>query len=127
LSISLTTKCRLFARKKRLAKRNKATLISLWSQERAISPTSPGLVSPGVRADFDGQIIYIFVLVCVKLYLNFLLICLCFFASHHNTFISHYKYISEVADICKEKHPLTKIEMVHFNVSKIINRTGSIS
>jgi hypothetical protein len=52
---------------------------------------------------------------------------ICFFASHHNTFISHYKYISEVADICKEKHPLTKIEMVHFNVSKIINRTGSTS
>ena len=34
LPFSFTIKCRLFARKERLAKRNKATLISLW---RAIS------------------------------------------------------------------------------------------
>ena len=37
LSISFTIKCRLFARKEWLAKRNQATLISLWSQGRAIS------------------------------------------------------------------------------------------
>jgi len=37
LSIILTIKCRLFARKERLAKRNKATLISLWSQGRETS------------------------------------------------------------------------------------------
>ena len=37
LSISFTIKCRLFARKERLAKRNKATLISLWSLGRATS------------------------------------------------------------------------------------------
>jgi hypothetical protein len=37
LSIRFTIKHRLFARKKRLANRNEATLISLWNQERAIS------------------------------------------------------------------------------------------
>jgi hypothetical protein len=37
LSNSFTIKCRLFARKERLAKRNKTTLISLWSLERATS------------------------------------------------------------------------------------------
>jgi hypothetical protein len=37
LSIGFTIKHRLFARKERLAKRNKATLISLWSQGTAIS------------------------------------------------------------------------------------------
>jgi hypothetical protein len=37
LSITFTLKRRLFARKKRLAKGNKATTISLWSQGRAIS------------------------------------------------------------------------------------------
>jgi hypothetical protein len=37
LAISFTIKCRLFARKEWLAKRNKATLISIWGQGRAIS------------------------------------------------------------------------------------------
>jgi hypothetical protein len=43
--ITFTLKRRLFARKERLAKRNKATLIS---------PTSPGLVSPGSEQSFTG-------------------------------------------------------------------------
>ena len=37
LSITLTIKHRLFASKEQLAKRNKATLISLWSRGRVIS------------------------------------------------------------------------------------------
>ena len=37
LSITFTLKRRLFARKERLAKRNKTTIISLWSRGRAIS------------------------------------------------------------------------------------------
>ena len=37
LSISFTIKRRLFARKERLAKGNKATLISLWSRGRVTS------------------------------------------------------------------------------------------
>jgi hypothetical protein len=35
--ISFTIKHRLFAKKERLAKRNEATLISLWSRVREIS------------------------------------------------------------------------------------------
>jgi hypothetical protein len=39
---AFTIKCRLFSRKEQLAKRNKATLISLWSQERATSSVIGG-------------------------------------------------------------------------------------
>ena len=126
MSISLTTKCRLFARKKRLAKRNKATLISFW---RAISADIGREFCPLRCACWFWwpNNLHICSCLCKTLFELLINMFICFFASHHNTLISHYKYISEVADICKEKHHLTKLEMVHFNVSKVINRTGSTS